>query len=97
MARLAVHGIFSFSTFPLRLATYLGFIAFLFGFIFLAFIVVAYFVNQQWPQGWASLIVVTLFLGGTQLLILGTIGEYVAMISDEVKQRPNYVVREFYD
>lgn len=97
LMKLALNGIFSFSSFPLRLATYLGFLVFVVGFIFLLVVVAAYFISGEYPQGWASLIVVMLFLGGVQLLILGAIGEYVAMIHDEVKERPNYVIREILD
>jgi dolichol-phosphate mannosyltransferase len=97
LTKLALNGIFSFSSFPLRLATYLGFLVFVVGFIFLIAVIAAYFISGEYPQGWASLIVVMLFLGGVQLLILGAIGEYVAMIHDEVKERPKYVIREYFD
>ncbi|MEO8649907.1 MAG: glycosyltransferase family 2 protein [Acidobacteriota bacterium] len=94
LLQLALNGIFSFSSFPLRLATYLGFLTVLLGLLALVVLVGAYFIAGHFPQGWTSLIVVVLFVGGVQLLILGAIGEYVALIHDEVKQRPNYVVRK---
>ena len=46
------------------------------------------------PRGWASTLAVILFVGGMQLLVLGVMGEYIARIHDEVKQRPLYIVRE---
>ncbi|MFN2412008.1 MAG: glycosyltransferase family 2 protein [Pyrinomonadaceae bacterium] len=97
LMKLALDGILSFSSFPLRLATYLGFITVLLGLTSLIVIVVAYFIDGDFPQGWASIIAVVLFVSGVQLLILGAIGEYVALIHDEVKQRPKYIVREFLD
>lgn len=97
LMQLAINGIFSFSSFPLRLATYVGFVIVVLGLLSLLGLVVAYFVAGHFPQGWTSLMVVVLFVGGVQLLILGVVGEYVALINDEVKQRPNYVVREFLD
>lgn len=97
LMRLALIGIFSFSSFPLRLATYLGFSIMLLGSLYSIGLVVAYFVAGHFPQGWTSLMVVILFISGVQLLILGAIGEYVALINDEVKQRPNYIIREFLD
>lgn len=97
LMQLALNGIFSFSSFPLRLATYVGFLIVLIGLLSLIALVVGYFVAGHFPQGWTSLMVVVLFVGGVQLLILGAIGEYVALINDEVKQRPNYVIREFLD
>ncbi len=97
LIKLALSGILSFSSFPLRLATYLGFIVVIVGFIGLVTVTAAYFMSGEWPTGWASIIVAILFMGGIQLLILGTIGEYVALIHDEVKQRPPYIISEFLD
>lgn len=97
LIKLGLNGIFSFSTFPLKLATYLGFLVFAGGFVSLLLVIGAYFIVGEWPPGWASLIVLILFLGGVQLLILGAIGEYVALIHDEVKGRPTYIVSEFID
>ncbi len=95
LLQLGLSGIFSFSSVPLRLATFLGFAVCLIGVIFLSFVILNYFIAGRPPQGWTSLTVVVLFMAGVQLLILGAIGEYVALIHDEVKQRPNYIVREF--
>jgi len=89
---LALEGITSFSTAPLRLATYLGlltaFVAFLYG---LAIIVKALLFGDP-VAGWPTMMSVILFLGGTQLIALGVIGEYLGRLYDEAKQRPLYLV-----
>lgn len=93
MVGLAIDGILSLSKAPLRLAMYLGFFASAISFLLLiAFIAERLFGSGQMTRGWASTIVVILFLGGVQLICLGVIGEFIGRIYDEVKQRPLYVV-----
>jgi glycosyltransferase involved in cell wall biosynthesis len=65
----------------------------------MSFVLVIVFVIEKLTRGfdirgWASTVVIILFLGGVQLLTIGIIGEYLSRIYDEVKQRPLYVVRE---
>jgi polyisoprenyl-phosphate glycosyltransferase len=94
LLRLGLDGIFSQSTAPLRLATYFGLsvslVSFLMGILFI-FEKLTVGVN---PRGWASTIVIVLFLGGVQLLTVGIIGEYLGRVYEEVKQRPLFVVRD---
>jgi glycosyltransferase involved in cell wall biosynthesis len=92
MINFAIDGIVSFSNAPLRLALALGFVvsiaSFLGGFA-------AIFVKVSGAftvPGWASLVVVTSFLGGVQLIVLGVVGEYVGRIYEETKRRPLYIV-----
>jgi polyisoprenyl-phosphate glycosyltransferase len=93
MVGLGVDGILSLSKAPLRIAMYLGFFASAISFLLLvAFIIERLFGSGQTTRGWASTIVVILFLGGIQLICLGVIGEFIGRIYDEVKQRPLYVV-----
>jgi|SRR5687768_2856030 len=93
MVGLGVDGILSLSKAPLRIAMYLGFFASAISFILLvAFTAERLFGSGQTTRGWASTIVVILFLGGIQLICLGVIGEFIGRIYDEVKQRPLYVV-----
>jgi dolichol-phosphate mannosyltransferase len=93
MVALAVDGILSLSKAPLRLAMYTGFIASAISFVLLiAFVVERIFGSSHLARGWASTIVVILFLGGVQLICLGVIGEFIGRIYDEVKQRPLYIV-----
>ena len=93
LVRLALNGIVSFSSFPLRAAIYTGLITCSLALILLLYAIGSFFFINQTPQGWTSLIVVVLLVGGVQLILLGAIGEYIARIYDEVKQRPNYIVR----
>ncbi len=88
----ALEGITSFSTVPLRLATYLGLMTALVAFIFGIWVVVkAMFFGDPVP-GYPSLMAVILFLGGLQLLALGVIGEYLGRLFTEAKQRPLYLL-----
>jgi glycosyltransferase involved in cell wall biosynthesis len=93
MIALAVDAVFALSKMPLRLATWFGFLASGASFVLgLVFIIQRLFGIGYIARGWASTIVVVLFLGGIQLICLGVIGEFVGRIYDEVKQRPLYVV-----
>lgn len=92
LVKLALDGIFSFSYMPLRLATYLGLTVSATSFVLgIVYLIQKLTVGIQ-PEGWASTMVVILFLGGVQLLTIGIIGEYIARIYDEVKQRPIYIL-----
>ncbi|MBI4689212.1 MAG: glycosyltransferase family 2 protein [Nitrospirae bacterium] len=92
--RLAFNAITSFSTLPLRLATYFGILSAGIGFfIGLFFIYKKIFLGIP-VLGYASIIVAILFMGGIQLLILGVIGEYLGRVYQEVQARPIYIVRE---
>jgi dolichol-phosphate mannosyltransferase len=91
---LGVNGIISFSKAPLRLATWLGLLVSLMSFVLVIVFVVEKLTRGFDIRGWASTVVIILFLGGVQLLTIGIIGEYLSRIYDEVKQRPLYVVRE---
>ena len=92
MARFAVNGIISFSFVPLQLATYLGFAVSFLSFIYIAYALGLKLFTDRVVQGWTSVIVAVLFMGGVQLLSLGIIGEYIGRIYEEVKQRPLYLV-----
>lgn len=94
LIKLALDGILSFSYAPLRLATYFGFTVSLISFLLALFFLVQKLTVGIETQGWASTMVVMLFLGGVQLLTIGIIGEYISRIYDEIKQRPIYLVRE---
>ncbi len=88
----ALEGITSFSTAPLRLATYAGLATALFAFGYGGWVVVKALLWGDRVAGWPSLMAVVLFLGGVQLMALGMIGEYLGRLYEESKQRPLYLV-----
>ena len=94
LLRLAIEGITSFSTRPLKLAILLGLVAALCGGAFGLWIVFKALVFGDPVQGYPSLIAVITFLGGAQLITVGIVGEYVGKTYIESKQRPIYLVRE---
>jgi len=91
--RLAMDGIVSFSALPLRVSSFLGALFALVAIGYGAWLVARTLMHGIDVPGYASLMVVVLFLGGVQLLSLGVIGEYLGRVYDEVKARPLYVVR----
>jgi glycosyltransferase involved in cell wall biosynthesis len=88
----ALDGITSFSTAPLRAATYLGLMTAGLAFVYAAWIVVKALIWGDPVAGWPSLMTVILLLGGVQLMALGVIGEYLGRLYEESKQRPLYLV-----
>jgi dolichol-phosphate mannosyltransferase len=94
MLRFALNGITSFSTLPLRLATYLGFVAAISGIPYACWAIYEKLFSNNTVPGWSSLVVAILFLGGVQLICLGVLGEYIGRIYEEVKGRPLYILRD---
>lgn len=93
--RLAVEGITSYTTAPLRISTLFGFVISAAAFLYMLFILIRTLLYGDEVRGFPTLIIIILFLSGIQLLSLGIIGEYVARIFHETKNRPVYVVREY--
>jgi glycosyltransferase involved in cell wall biosynthesis len=93
MTRFALDGITSFSFFPLRIATWMGFAVSIFAFLYIVVVLILKATGVSW-LGYTSLMASILFLGGVQLLMIGIMGEYLARIFDEVKRRPLYLVGE---
>ena len=90
----AIDGITAFSTFPLKIASVLGVIISASSFIYLFYIIIkTIFVGKDVP-GYASTITLMLFIGGIIILSCGILGEYVAKIYMEVKNRPVYIIRQ---
>jgi glycosyltransferase involved in cell wall biosynthesis len=92
MLRLAFNGITAFSDSPLKWATSLGFAVCGISFLIGVYALYSYFIGHNTVPGWASLIISVTFLGGVQLLSIGIIGEYIARIISNVRNRPLYVV-----
>ncbi len=91
----AIEGITSYSSAPLKLASYLGLLTALGAFSYGIFIVVRTLLYGDPVQGYPSMIVIILFLGGVQLMSIGILGEYVGRIFTETKRRPLYFVNNF--
>jgi polyisoprenyl-phosphate glycosyltransferase len=95
MIKFALDGITSFSTLPLKLATWLGYVTSSIAFLYFCSVFIQKALGYT-IQGWATIMVSVLFLGGVQLICLGIIGEYIGRIFNQVKQRPLYTIEEFH-
>lgn len=101
LLNLAVDGIVGFSCVPLRVASHLGILISMFSFVGVMFTFLqrtfadffAHFGLAPVP-GYATIVISNLFLGGVQLICLGIIGEYIGRIYEEVRQRPQWIIRE---
>lgn len=92
---LAIEGIVSYTTFPLKIATFLGVFISLLAFIYLIYIIFKTIIFGEVVAGFPTLLSVILFLGGMQLFCLGIMGEYLGRIFNESKRRPVYFVRQY--
>ena len=93
---LAINGITSFTTAPLRIASVLGFTVSIIAFFYILYLLIRPLFGVPTGGGYSSLMAVILFLGGVQLVSLGIIGEYIGRIFNETKQRPLYLVQEYH-
>ena len=95
LINLALNGIMSYTIAPLRLASVLGLIVSLVAFLYLVYIVIMTNLYGDPVQGYPTIMVTMLFLGGVQLLSLGILGEYIGRIFNEVKGRPVYFINSY--
>lgn len=97
LVELAIDGITSFTTAPLRISTYAGILVSVLAFVYLVYLVIRTVFLGIDLAGYPSTMTVILFLGGVQLLSLGIIGEYIGRIFNETKQRPLYLIEEYHN
>jgi polyisoprenyl-phosphate glycosyltransferase len=93
MLRLAFDAVTGFSTAPLRWASHIGIALFFLSFLLLIYIAVGFLTGSA-VQGWTSMMLITVFLGAVQMLVLGMIGEYLGRLYVEAKRRPLYLVAD---
>lgn len=95
LLNLAIEGITSFTVAPLRISTLLGFVISAAALLYMCFIFAKTLIWGEPVQGFPTLMMAILFLGGMQLIAIGIIGEYVGRVFNETKRRPVYVVAEY--
>lgn len=95
LINLALNGITSYTTAPLRLAAFLGLIVSFIAFLYLIYIIVTTTLYGDPVQGYPTIMATLLFLGGIQLLSIGIIGEYLGRVFNEVKGRPGYFINSY--
>lgn len=91
---LAIEGLTSFSTAPLRIWSYIGAVVALFSFVYALIIIADKLIYGNAVSGYASIMTVVLFLGGIQLIGIGVLGEYLGRVYMETKKRPRFVIKD---
>lgn len=94
MIRLAFDGITAFSDKPLKMASAIGIISAIISLLAIIYALLSHFIFDSSVSGWTSLIISVLFIGGVQLITIGIIGEYIARINNDVRNRPLYIIDE---
>ena len=93
--KLAIEGMVSFTTIPLKFATMLGILVSSGAFIYMMVVLFKTIFFGEVVPGYPTLIIIILFLSGVQLLTVGILGEYIGRIYIETKKRPAYIIREY--
>ncbi len=96
LSNLAIDGITSFTTAPLRIATITGLLISAISFLYIIYLLVRPLFGVSTGAGYSSTLAVILFMGGVQMLFLGIIGEYIGRIFNETKNRPLYFIEEYH-
>jgi polyisoprenyl-phosphate glycosyltransferase len=92
--KLILDSVTSFTYLPIRLMSYTGFVVALLGFLYAGVVVINALTGSNPVQGWSSLMVVILVLGGMQMLMMGVLGEYLWRALDESRRRPRYLIED---
>lgn len=92
MLKFAMDGITSFSNYPLKRASVFGFIVSGISFLLVIYVLVSKYILQNVVEGWPSLMLTILFIGGVQLICIGILGEYLWRIMNNVRKRPLYII-----
>jgi polyisoprenyl-phosphate glycosyltransferase len=94
MINFALDGIFSFSTFPIKITLFIGFLTILLSFTGIIFALISRVLTNGWVSGWTTLIIAILFLGGIQLMSIGVLGQYIGRTFEQIKERPLYIIQD---
>lgn len=94
LLKYAIEGLVAFTTLPLRMSMYFGFMTSIVAFLYMVFVFVKALLYGDPVAGWPTMMVVILFLGGIQLMGIGVLGEYLSKTYMEVKRRPHYIIKE---
>ena len=92
---MAIDGITSFTTSPLRISTYISIPTFILLFVYFIYVIAKCIVTNTVVQAYQAIILLILFFSGVQILLFGIIGEYLGRIFNESKNRPLYLVNEY--
>jgi polyisoprenyl-phosphate glycosyltransferase len=92
MINFAMDGVTSFSDWPLKMATFAGFVTSFISLFLIGYAIYSRFIGEEFVKGWTSLMISITFIGGVQLLCIGIIGEYIIRLINNIRNRPLYVV-----
>jgi len=94
MMKFAMDGITGFSNVPLKIVSWFGFLVSIFAFLTILYTLLSKFVLNNTVPGWSSVMISVLFIGGIQLIAIGIIGEYLARMNANIRDRPLYIIRD---
>jgi len=93
MLLLALDGVTSFSSFPLYISSLVGFVILFIGMLWASHVFYIKYFTQESTPGWASIMILIILIGGIQIILLGIMGIYLAKIHEQIKDRPDYIIK----